>query len=193
MWSTVVWPRRYLWLGIESQGCWLSVWRWCRHFGMNTRLSSHLTLHTPMNSLFKQTIWNWLRVHINWWWKASNWCLRTRWWQCGLLPIIAIGWWWRWWRLKFLHGSCGNVAAILELDEHLNRNFKIFYAAPQESRGIPAKKATPDYFLWWINLNSCSCNLIPPPPWHGWTQSLRREMCAPASTKHTQNERRVGA
>jgi serine/threonine-protein phosphatase 4 catalytic subunit len=42
---------------------------------------------------------------------------------------------------------CGNVAAILEFDEHLNRNFKIFDAAPQETRGIPVKKTTPDYFL----------------------------------------------
>ena len=43
--------------------------------------------------------------------------------------------------------SCGNVAAILELDEHLNRNFKIFEAAPQEVRGVPAKRPAPDYFL----------------------------------------------
>jgi len=42
---------------------------------------------------------------------------------------------------------CGNVAAILELDEHLNRNYKIFEAAPQEARGVPAKKPAPDYFL----------------------------------------------
>lgn len=42
---------------------------------------------------------------------------------------------------------CGNVAAILELDEHLNRRFKVFEAAPQEARGIPAKKPPPDYFL----------------------------------------------
>jgi len=42
---------------------------------------------------------------------------------------------------------CGNVAAILELDEHRNANFKIFEAAPQEARGIPAKKPAPDYFL----------------------------------------------
>ena len=64
---------------------------------------------------------------------------------------------------------CGNVASILELDEHLQvclapccthvrarnthththtqRNYKIFEAAPQEARGIPAKKPTPDYFL----------------------------------------------
>lgn len=42
---------------------------------------------------------------------------------------------------------CGNVAAILELDEHRNPNFKIFEAAPQEARGIPAKKPAPEYFL----------------------------------------------
>ena len=42
---------------------------------------------------------------------------------------------------------CGNVAAILELDENLERNFKVFEAAPQEARGVPAKKAAPDYFL----------------------------------------------
>jgi len=42
---------------------------------------------------------------------------------------------------------CGNVAAILELDENRNANFKIFEAAPQEARGIPAKKPAPDYFL----------------------------------------------
>jgi len=42
---------------------------------------------------------------------------------------------------------CGNVAAILELDEHRNANFKIFEAAPQEARGIPQKKPAPDYFL----------------------------------------------
>lgn len=42
---------------------------------------------------------------------------------------------------------CGNVAAILELDEQCGRNFKVFDAAPQDARGIPAKKAAPDYFL----------------------------------------------
>mmetsp|Transcript_20343 Transcript_20343/g.24393 ORF Transcript_20343/g.24393 Transcript_20343/m.24393 type:complete len:304 (-) Transcript_20343:922-1833(-) len=42
---------------------------------------------------------------------------------------------------------CGNVAAILELDEHLSKNFKVFDAAPPESRGVPAKKPAPDYFL----------------------------------------------
>lgn len=42
---------------------------------------------------------------------------------------------------------CGNVAAILELDEQLNKDFTIFEAAPQDNRGAPAKKPQPDYFL----------------------------------------------
>mmetsp|Transcript_59515 Transcript_59515/g.166215 ORF Transcript_59515/g.166215 Transcript_59515/m.166215 type:complete len:318 (-) Transcript_59515:133-1086(-) len=42
---------------------------------------------------------------------------------------------------------CGNVAAILELDEHLDQHFKIFEAAPSESRGVPARNPAPDYFL----------------------------------------------
>lgn len=42
---------------------------------------------------------------------------------------------------------CGNVAAILELNEHLQRDFTIFEAAPQETRGIPSKKPQADYFL----------------------------------------------
>lgn len=42
---------------------------------------------------------------------------------------------------------CGNVAAILELNENLTRDFTIFEAAPQESRGIPSKKPQADYFL----------------------------------------------
>ncbi|KAI8841235.1 Metallo-dependent phosphatase-like protein [Chytridium lagenaria] len=42
---------------------------------------------------------------------------------------------------------CGNVAAILELGDNLSTNYKIFEAAPQDARGIPAKKPAPDYFL----------------------------------------------
>jgi len=42
---------------------------------------------------------------------------------------------------------CGNIAAILELDENLNRSFKIFEAAPADIRGVPAKKPQPVYFL----------------------------------------------
>eukprot|EP01065_Artemidia_motanka_P022227 TRINITY_DN2644_c1_g1_i2.p1 TRINITY_DN2644_c1_g1~~TRINITY_DN2644_c1_g1_i2.p1 ORF type:complete len:347 (+),score=114.29 TRINITY_DN2644_c1_g1_i2:119-1042(+) len=42
---------------------------------------------------------------------------------------------------------CGNVASILELDEHLERHYKIFEAAPQETRGAVPKKPQPDYFL----------------------------------------------
>jgi len=42
---------------------------------------------------------------------------------------------------------CGNVASIMEFDEHLNKTFRIFDAAPQDARGVPSKKPTPDYFL----------------------------------------------
>ena len=42
---------------------------------------------------------------------------------------------------------CGNVAAILEVDDNLNKRFKVFDAAPQEARGMPSKKPAPDYFL----------------------------------------------
>jgi serine/threonine-protein phosphatase 4 catalytic subunit len=45
---------------------------------------------------------------------------------------------------------CGNVAAILELDENLETNFKKFEAAPPEVRAEPgtaSKKQVPDYFL----------------------------------------------
>lgn len=45
---------------------------------------------------------------------------------------------------------CGNVAAILELDENLDTNFIKFKQAPEEARTVPGqttKKQTPDYFL----------------------------------------------
>ena len=42
---------------------------------------------------------------------------------------------------------CGNVAAILELDEHMAKSFKVFDAAPQEARGQPAKTAVSAYFM----------------------------------------------
>ncbi|EHA99717.1 Serine/threonine-protein phosphatase 4 catalytic subunit [Heterocephalus glaber] len=42
---------------------------------------------------------------------------------------------------------CGNLAAIFELDEHLQKDFIIFEAAPQETLGIPSKKPVAHYFL----------------------------------------------
>jgi len=45
---------------------------------------------------------------------------------------------------------CGNVASILELDEHNNKNFKIFEEAPEDAHAmaVGAKKdSTPEYFL----------------------------------------------
>ncbi|KAK9072257.1 hypothetical protein SSX86_008690 [Deinandra increscens subsp. villosa] len=64
---------------------------------------------------------------------------------------------------------CGNVAAILELDENLNKQFRVFKAAPQDSRGAPAKKPPPDYFLniWKEEVGNTVTHLLlstPPPP-----------------------------
>ena len=42
---------------------------------------------------------------------------------------------------------CGNVAAILELDHALARNYKTVEAAPTDHRSVPAKKPAPEYFL----------------------------------------------
>ncbi|EGR29400.1 hypothetical protein IMG5_156420 [Ichthyophthirius multifiliis] len=42
---------------------------------------------------------------------------------------------------------CGNIAAILELDENLQKTFKTFEAAPQDNKNIPQKKQLPEYFL----------------------------------------------
>eukprot|EP00754_Rhynchopus_humris_P006542 Rhum_TRINITY_DN13131_c0_g2::Rhum_TRINITY_DN13131_c0_g2_i1::g.57533::m.57533/K15423/PPP4C; serine/threonine-protein phosphatase 4 catalytic subunit len=42
---------------------------------------------------------------------------------------------------------CGNVGSILEFDEHLEKRFLIVNAAPNETRGIPAKRPLVEYFL----------------------------------------------
>jgi len=42
---------------------------------------------------------------------------------------------------------CGNIAAILELDEQLTKTYKTFDAAPQDSRGAAPTASTPEYFL----------------------------------------------
>lgn len=42
---------------------------------------------------------------------------------------------------------CGNVAAILTLDENLEHSFKVFNAAPENDQNAPAKRPLPEYFL----------------------------------------------
>ncbi|XP_054267230.1 serine/threonine-protein phosphatase 4 catalytic subunit B-like [Macrosteles quadrilineatus] len=42
---------------------------------------------------------------------------------------------------------CGNVAAILEVNEHLQKEFTVFEAAPQQSRAQINQKVKTDYFL----------------------------------------------
>lgn len=68
-------------------------------------------------------------------WSAPNYCYRYA-------RVVCLSF-----LINFFFVSCGNVAAILELDEKLNRNYKIFEAAPQEARGVPAKRPAPSYFL----------------------------------------------
>jgi len=64
---------------------------------------------------------------------SKNTCYTIYLYQCCYLIINVI--------------RCGNVAAILELSETLQRDFTIFEAAPQENRGMPTKKHAADYFL----------------------------------------------
>jgi serine/threonine-protein phosphatase 4 catalytic subunit len=42
---------------------------------------------------------------------------------------------------------CGNVASVMEFDEHMNRSIKIFEAAPEEVRRQQERKPVLDYFL----------------------------------------------
>ena len=42
---------------------------------------------------------------------------------------------------------CGNVASIMEVDEYLQSNFKVYEAAPHSERKEPSKNPPPDYFL----------------------------------------------
>jgi serine/threonine-protein phosphatase 4 catalytic subunit len=51
------------------------------------------------------------------------------------------------WSAPNYYYRCGNVAAILELDENLNKYYKIFEAAPSEDRIGSGKISTLDYFL----------------------------------------------
>lgn len=42
---------------------------------------------------------------------------------------------------------CGNIAAILHLNDYLEKDFSIFEAASQDVRSVPSKKPQPEYFL----------------------------------------------
>ena len=47
---------------------------------------------------------------------------------------------------KLLLSLC-NVASIMEVDEYLQSNFKVYEAAPHSERKEPSKNPPPDYFL----------------------------------------------
>ena len=42
---------------------------------------------------------------------------------------------------------CGNIAAIMQLNSNLEKEFITFEAAPAEERQVPLKKPAPEYFL----------------------------------------------
>jgi len=42
---------------------------------------------------------------------------------------------------------CGNVASILELDEQLKQEYKVFSHAPSDVKSIPVKRPPAEYFL----------------------------------------------
>ena len=112
-------------------------------------------------SFARQTASKWLHAPISLSWKATNGTSMKRLTLLKLInnysQVLTV------WSAPNYCYRCGNVAAILELDEQLNKDFTIFEAAPQvkiisililmskwlqENRGAPAKKPQPDYFLW---------------------------------------------
>lgn len=53
------------------------------------------------------------------------------------------------WSAPNYYYRCGNVASIMELDENLQKYFKIFEAAPADGKNaIGAGSDIPHYFLW---------------------------------------------
>lgn len=42
---------------------------------------------------------------------------------------------------------CGNVAAVMEIDENMEKKFITFKESEQDNRGIANKKLIPEYFL----------------------------------------------
>jgi hypothetical protein len=46
---------------------------------------------------------------------------------------------------------CGNVASILELDEDMRQEYKVFDAAPQDPKGAPAKRPVPEYCSYYVS------------------------------------------
>lgn len=53
------------------------------------------------------------------------------------------------WSAPNYYYRCGNVASIMELDENLQKYFKIFEAAPADGKNVVGTEV-PHYFLWFI-------------------------------------------
>ena len=86
---------------------------------------------TLSKSSITQTICGWSPEHTSSSWKATSPCSKMRSLQYGQRLTIATGWLFLLASTEFcssnlfLFARCGNVAAILELDEHLGQRFKV--------------------------------------------------------------------
>ncbi|KAG1736423.1 Metallo-dependent phosphatase-like protein [Suillus paluster] len=74
-------------------------------------------------------------------WSAPNYCYR--WVLIKLISCFRFGFR----NISCFFDRCGNVASILELDERLAQEYKVFQHAPSDVRSIPAKRPPADYFL----------------------------------------------
>jgi hypothetical protein len=48
--------------------------------------------------------------------------------------------------LPMQHHRCGNVAAILQFDEKLHRNFLLFNEVPESEQSMPPRTTVPYFF-----------------------------------------------
>ena len=122
--------------------------------GFCLALTSRKVSHTTMPSTSSPE-------HINLPWMDSSSCLIKQLSQFGVLPIIATGELLlsiRFHHWLFTIDRCGNVASILELDEHLGQEYKVFQHAPIVCiHLLPVGKGTMErtmgclvQHMWWM-------------------------------------------
>lgn len=157
VWSFVVWPGWSLWVGYFTTWSWLHI---------RTRHSSTVQPHQWPLSDFKSssTCHGGLRLVSGWHitWPIMSFCCTV---SCPIFTMIHCFY------LKFQDKNvvtvfsapnycyrCGNMAAILEVGENMERNFIQFDPAPRQIEPDATRK-TPDYFLW-TKTSRCCINSV---------------------------------